>query len=625
MPLTIGQTLHNRYRILDILGQGGMGIVYQAHDRVLQRTVAIKVLPPQLTIDAELVSRFQREAIASANLRHPHIVTVYDVGQQDGEYFIIMEHLKGDTLEQWLAQHGPMPVAQVSQVLDQVAGALDHAHSRGIIHRDVKPSNIMLDAQGRAVLMDFGLVRAGEGLGPTRSTTVMGTPEYMAPEQILGQAIDRRTDIYALGVVLYELLSGKTPFRHTTPIATAYAHVHEAPPPVRSVNTAVPLPIEAVVLKALAKDPAARYQNAGDLARDFAFAVSGAVPAGLAVQPTTADNRIKQSSSPAGSVGAVAIPFPASGTTPAMMRQSRSRAGAFLVTGALALIVLLIAAVLWPRDGVGGDPSTPTETAVPVAAIAAADAIMPIAVLHTNMPTTTPTASPQASATPTATPSVLSTRSPTATSIKTATPTLTTSPTHTATITAIPTMTATRRAAPSNTATVVPSAVSPTSSASPASLSAPQLLDPADGESLTGVARLRYSGVTGAAAYVIETRSDRTGQQEWRRWPISGNETTINLAFDALGDYFSTPGTVYFWRAVAVDANGNQGPYSEERRFVFQRPSPGNATTGAVLPVMPSLGELAALGGLLSMSFMFAFGMVFYGIEGRSNECPPSA
>jgi serine/threonine protein kinase len=166
MAFAIGQTLQQRYQIQGILGQGGMGVVYQAYDPVLQRTVAIKVLPAQLTIDAEFVARFQREAIASANLRHPHIVTVHDVGQQDGEYFIIMEHLAGNTLEQWLAQHGPMPVAQASQVLEQIASALDYAHSRSIVHRDVKPSNIMLDAQGRAVLMDFGLVRARRRIRP---------------------------------------------------------------------------------------------------------------------------------------------------------------------------------------------------------------------------------------------------------------------------------------------------------------------------------------------------------------------------------------------------------------------------------------------------------------------------
>ena len=271
MPLTIGQILQNRYQILDVLGKGGMGIVYRAYDSVLQRTIAVKVLPPQLTLDAEFVTRFQREAIASANLRHPNIVTVHDVGQENGEYFIIMEYLEGVTLEHVLATGGPMSATRTGAILNQIAGALDHAHSRGIVHRDVKPSNVMLDAQDRAVLMDFGLVRAGEGFGPTRSSMVIGTPEYMAPEQVLGQAIDRRTDIYALGVVIYEMLSGKTPFTHTTPFATAHAHAYEAPPPLRTLNSAVPKSVEAVVTKALAKDPAARYQNAGDLARDFSW------------------------------------------------------------------------------------------------------------------------------------------------------------------------------------------------------------------------------------------------------------------------------------------------------------------------------------------------------------------
>jgi serine/threonine protein kinase len=618
MPLAIGQTLQQRYQIHSLLGQGGMGVVYRAYDPVLQRTVAIKVLPPQLTIDAEFVTRFQREAIASANLRHAHIVTVYDVGQQDGEYFIIMEYLEGDTLEQWLAQHGPMPVAQASQVLDQIAGALDHAHGRGIVHRDIKPSNIMLDVQGRAVLMDFGLVRAGEGLGPTRSTTVMGTPEYMAPEQILGQAIDRRTDIYALGVVLYELLAGKTPFRHTTPIATAYAHVHEAPPPVRSVNKAVSQSIEAVVLKALAKDPTARYQSAGSLARDFALATSGAMPAGLAAQSAAAPSSKQQTVSPAGGVGRNAIPPSADAGTATTVRWRQSRAGAFVATGALALVALLLAAILWPRAETGSSLSEPSApSAVVVAAAATHTAALPIA-SPTDTATATPSATRPASATPTATPSVLPTRSPTATSIKTTTPTTTASPTRTATRTATPTTTATRPPVSTNTAIAVSPTVPAAPPAAPAplvSLGAPQLLDPPDEESLTGVARLQYSGVNGAAGYVVETRSDRAGQQEWRRWPVSGSETTINLAFDALGEYFSIPGTVYYWKVAAVDASGNIGPYSDQRRFVFQRPSNGSATTGAVLPVSPSTGDLVALSSLLSIGFMLALVVVSSGID----------
>ena len=608
MPLSIGQTLQQRYQIQNILGRGGMGIVYQAYDPVLQRTVAIKVLPPQLTIDAEFVARFQREAIASANLRHAHIVTVHDVGQQDGEYFIIMEYLEGITLEQWLTHHGPMPVVQASKVLDQIAGALDHAHSRGIIHRDVKPSNIMLDAQGRAVLMDFGLVRAGEGLGPTRSTTIMGTPEYMAPEQILGQVIDRRTDIYALGVVVYELLSGKTPFSHTTPLATAYAHVHEAPSPLRSINKAIPQSIEAVVLKALAKDPAARYQSAGDLARDFSQGISGTMPAGLAASPiaTVISGTTQQTSSPSGGVIPAAVPPPTDGQAVTASHRGRPGANTFLVTGALTVLAVLMAALLWRSRPIGGDPPPPTE--VPSVAIAVPLTNTPTSLVVTVSSTTTPTTSltvrVEDTATPVVTPSKSPTRAPTATPLQTKIPTPTAAPTHTPTTTLSPTRTATSAPRPTDTPNTAPNTATPADVRPAVTLDAPQLLEPPDEETQINVATLRYSGVSGAASYLVETRSDRPGQQEWRRWPVPGSETTINLLYDALADYFNTPGTVYYWRVAAVGPSDQAGAYSGERRFVFQRPS--NATRGSTLEEPPGTGTLLALSGLLGLSFMLA-------------------
>ncbi|MER2513351.1 MAG: serine/threonine-protein kinase, partial [Nitrosomonas ureae] len=275
MSFAIDYVIQQRYRINGVLGRGGMGVVYEAYDLVLQRSVAIKVLPTQLTVDPEFVSRFQQEAITAANLRHPYIVTVHDVGQEDGEYFIIMEYVKGETLEQYLASHGPLSPIQVGKVIHEISSALDHAHGKDIVHRDIKPSNIMKDVNDHAVLMDFGLVRAGEGFGPTRNATIMGTPEYMAPEQILGQTIDRRTDIYALGVVAYEMLSGRTPFAQTTPLATAHAHAYDPPPALRSIANHISEQIEAVVMQALAKDPSQRYQTAGDFSDDLAQALQG--------------------------------------------------------------------------------------------------------------------------------------------------------------------------------------------------------------------------------------------------------------------------------------------------------------------------------------------------------------
>lgn len=265
MNLQVGQTL-GKYRIDAEIGRGGMGIVYRGYDPVLRRPVAVKVLPPQLTHDTEFVQRFRQEAILAASLRHPGIVTIHDVGQQGDTHYMVMEYLEGETLETWLRRQGPLRVAQAAQIVGQIAAALDYAHSKGVIHRDIKPVNIMLGPDGRVTLMDFGLVRAAEGTSLTRTGQVMGTPEYMAPEQALGEAVDARSDVYALGVVAYRLLSGQVPFSRSTPYATTYAHIHEPPPPLRSVRGDIPATVEAVVGRALAKRPGERYQRAGEFA-----------------------------------------------------------------------------------------------------------------------------------------------------------------------------------------------------------------------------------------------------------------------------------------------------------------------------------------------------------------------
>jgi hypothetical protein len=275
MTELIGQRLANKYDIQSEIGRGGMGVVYRAFDVMLERPVAVKILPVELTFDQQFVARFRKEAVTAASLHHANIVTIHDVGQQDHIHYIVMQFLAGWTLDQWLMQRGPMAPAHVSHLVRQISDALDYAHRRGIIHRDIKPSNIMVDAEGHATLMDFGLVRAGEGTGLTRSGVVVGTPDYMAPEQALGKEIDYRSDIYSLGVVVYRALCGQAPFVRSSSIATAYAHVHEAPPPLRQLRPDLPKAVEAAVLKALAKDPADRFQEAGQFAQELARASAG--------------------------------------------------------------------------------------------------------------------------------------------------------------------------------------------------------------------------------------------------------------------------------------------------------------------------------------------------------------
>lgn len=287
MKTLLGHQLSNRYQLLAEVGRGGMGVVYQTHDAMLRRTVAVKVLTPQLVADPSFVQRFRHEAVAAASLRHPNIATVYDVGEDSlrGEriHYLVMEFIEGETLDRVLQREGrPFTLSQTDAIVRQVADALGYAHQRSMIHRDVKPANIMLSVDGHVTLMDFGLVRAGDASQLTQTGTVLGTPAYMAPEQIMDAQVDRRADIYALGVVIYELLTGDVPFRRTTPLAMVHAQVYDAPPPLRERRPDLPASVESVVLHALVKNPGGRYQEVSRLAADFSRAITGQMPDGLA-------------------------------------------------------------------------------------------------------------------------------------------------------------------------------------------------------------------------------------------------------------------------------------------------------------------------------------------------------
>jgi Tol biopolymer transport system component/predicted Ser/Thr protein kinase len=261
----MGRTIGN-YQIREELGRGGMAVVYRAYQQSLNRYVAIKVLPPQLAFDQEFVERFQREARAAAGLRHPNIVVIHDVGQEEGIYYIVMEYLEGRTLKQVIEQQGPLPPKRAGRIIEQVASALDYAHKRGFVHRDVKPANIFVGEGDRVTLTDFGIAKAGaETQHLTRTGMLMGTPEYMSPEQATGGMMDHRTDLYALGVVLYQMLVGRVPFRGTTPHAVLHAVIYEPPPPPRQINPNLPPAIEAVIMKAVAKRPEQRFQRGAEM------------------------------------------------------------------------------------------------------------------------------------------------------------------------------------------------------------------------------------------------------------------------------------------------------------------------------------------------------------------------
>jgi serine/threonine protein kinase len=269
----IHQTL-SKYRILEEIGRGGMGVVYKAHDTVLDRPVAIKVLAPHLTWDQEFVQRFLREARTAARLEHTHIVMIYDVGQAQGYHFIAMKYLEGQPLSTLIRQEGPLHAERAVRILVQIAQALDYAHARGLIHRDVKPGNVIVGPQDQATLTDFGVARSVEGTRLTQSGVTMGTPAYMAPEQVKGEPVGPATDVYALGVVTYEMLGGRAPFEGETP-HVLHAHAYEPPPPLRQVNPRVPEALAAAVHKALAKEPKQRYPTAG------AFAIALGQAAGV--------------------------------------------------------------------------------------------------------------------------------------------------------------------------------------------------------------------------------------------------------------------------------------------------------------------------------------------------------
>ena len=274
------------YEIVAPLGEGGMGAVYKAYQPAMERFVAVKVLSRTLAESKEFTNRFQREAIMLAQLQHPHILPVFDYGQKDGYSYIVMPFLQNGTLAE-LLQARRRTLSEIHQIMTQVGGALGYAHARGMIHRDVKPSNVLIDEQGNCLLTDFGLARMIQASSDrlTSAGTVMGTPAYMSPEQGKGDSVDGRTDLYALGVIFYEMLTGQVPYQDDFPMMVVIKHIRDPLPSVRELAPELNDAIERVVNKSLAKEPNERYQTA----EDFVQAVKKAMqvnPPGRAVSKT---------------------------------------------------------------------------------------------------------------------------------------------------------------------------------------------------------------------------------------------------------------------------------------------------------------------------------------------------
>ena len=271
--LSKGQKINDRYEIIKTIGEGGMANVYLANDTILDRKVAIKVLRGDLSNDEKFIRRFKREALSVSNLSHPNIVEVYDVCEEDGNYYIVMEYIEGKTLKQLLQKRGALTLNEVIDIMTQLTDGLAHAHEAYIIHRDIKPKNIMIEDNGLVKITDFGIAMALNSTQLTQTNSVMGSVHYLPPEQANGKGSTVKSDIYSLGILMYELLTGSVPFKGDTAVEIALKHMKEKIPSIRKQNPTIPQSVENIVLKATAKNPKNRYDNVRDMYKDLQTAL----------------------------------------------------------------------------------------------------------------------------------------------------------------------------------------------------------------------------------------------------------------------------------------------------------------------------------------------------------------
>lgn len=340
----------SRYSIMERIGTGGMARVYRAKDETLERDVAVKILHDHLADDDMFRQRFEREAKFIANLNHPNIVQVYDyatIEQEDKHFcYMVMTYLPGKTLKAVMDENVEnqrlMPHAEVLQIIRDIAEALHYAHQIGMVHRDVKPANILFNERGQAILTDFGIARLAEGSKLTQDNVAVGTPAYMAPEQASGDPVDARTDIYALGVILYELLAGTPPFGEDGSISILLRHLNEPPPAISQHNHIKNTNLDNIIFQALAKIPDERYQTAVDLAEDLERVLTGQPPQAASTQSSPPRKRITGSLNP----------------THAQSNSPRTTSPLGILVAGLSLIVIVLSAAFFVSQG--GDPAVPT-------------------------------------------------------------------------------------------------------------------------------------------------------------------------------------------------------------------------------------------------------------------------
>ncbi|MBN1287617.1 MAG: serine/threonine protein kinase [Anaerolineae bacterium] len=424
----VGQTLKNgAYELVEKIGEGGMAIVYRAYQTAFRdkRAVAIKVLAPNLLANNDFIERFNNEASTAAQLQHIHIVPIFDYGVENNTIYVVMPLLAGGSLAERIERKDlPRPsLSEISNMLDQIADALDYAHDKGVVHRDVKPANILLDERGNAYLTDFGIAKL-VARGESATTEAIGTANYIAPEQAQGRPISHAVDIYSLGVLVYQLTTGRLPFIGSSQIAIAMQHVKEPPPPPRQINPNLPVEIDVVLLRALAKEPQQRYPTAGAFAEAFAEAVKAA-PQDLRPNATTIFFTSNLSEPNAGA------PVAEKPT------QLRSRNPLPLALAAVVFAGLVIGfLILVSNDARGGGADQPTATEQnPVGEAPGTTDPSTLTATATHLPGDTPstTPTPTPSVTPTSTSSprftLTPTPSPSRTPVSTSAPMPTTPPT----------------------------------------------------------------------------------------------------------------------------------------------------------------------------------------------------